>query len=122
MTAGPRAQIEIPDEKIRDFCGRHHVCRFALFGSVLRADFAPGSDVDVLVEFDPRYVPGLGFIAMEDELTRMFGLMAELLAPEGPPSGEMRLSQWLASNRERVGTQYASEVARHFRPEELDTR
>jgi len=42
------------------------------------------------------------------------GLMANLLAPEGPASGETRLSQWLASNREHVGTQYASEVARHF--------
>lgn len=42
------------------------------------------------------------------------GLMANLLAPEGPASGQTRLSQWLASNRERVGTQYASEVARHF--------
>jgi NADH dehydrogenase len=42
------------------------------------------------------------------------GLMANLLAPEGPSSGETRLSQWLASNREHVGSQYASEVARHF--------
>jgi uncharacterized protein YbjT (DUF2867 family) len=42
------------------------------------------------------------------------GLMGNLLAPEGPASGETRLSQWLASNREHVGTQYASEVARHF--------
>ncbi len=42
------------------------------------------------------------------------GLMANLLAPEGPSTGETRLSQWLASNRERVGSQYASEVARHF--------
>ena len=50
------------------------------------------------------------------------GLMANLLAPDGPPSGETRLSQWLASNRERVGAQYASEVVRHFRPEETDTR
>ena len=42
------------------------------------------------------------------------GLMANLLAPEGPSSGETRLSQWLASNCEHVGRQYASEVARHF--------
>jgi hypothetical protein len=42
------------------------------------------------------------------------GLMANLLAPEGPSSGETRLSQWLASNSEHVGSQYASEVARHF--------
>lgn len=42
------------------------------------------------------------------------GLMANLLAPEGPSTGQTRLSQWLASNRERVGSHYASEVARHF--------
>jgi uncharacterized protein YbjT (DUF2867 family) len=42
------------------------------------------------------------------------GLMANLLAPEGPSTGETRLSQWLASNSQHVGSQYASEVARHF--------
>jgi uncharacterized protein YbjT (DUF2867 family) len=42
------------------------------------------------------------------------GLMANLLAPEGPSSGDTRLSQWLASNRAHVGSQYASEVVRHF--------
>jgi len=43
------------------------------------------------------------------------GLMANLLAPDGPATGETRLSQWLASNRESVGRKYASEVRRHFR-------
>jgi uncharacterized protein YbjT (DUF2867 family) len=42
------------------------------------------------------------------------GLMANLLAPEGPSTGETRLSQWLAANREKIGTRYASEVARHY--------
>jgi uncharacterized protein YbjT (DUF2867 family) len=42
------------------------------------------------------------------------GLMANLLAPEGPSTGETRLSQWLAANREKIGTSYASEVARHY--------
>jgi len=42
------------------------------------------------------------------------GLMANLLAPAGPASGQTRLSQWLAFNSEQVGTKYASEVARHF--------
>ncbi|MGH9816774.1 MAG: nucleotidyltransferase family protein, partial [Candidatus Acidiferrales bacterium] len=45
--------------KIADFCRRHHIRRLALFGSVLRDDFTPGSDVDVLVEFEPGHVPGL---------------------------------------------------------------
>ena len=43
------------------------------------------------------------------------GLMGDLLAPAGTSSGQTRLSQWLADNRERVGTRYASEVARHYR-------
>ena len=42
------------------------------------------------------------------------GLMANLLAPDGPSSGKTRLSQWLAENRERIGSRYASEVARHY--------
>ncbi|HEY6946909.1 MAG TPA: NAD(P)H-binding protein [Candidatus Acidoferrum sp.] len=42
------------------------------------------------------------------------GLMAGLLAPDGPATGETCLSQWLATNRDRVGRQYASEVARHY--------
>ncbi|MGB2676044.1 MAG: NAD(P)H-binding protein [Candidatus Acidiferrum sp.] len=42
------------------------------------------------------------------------GLMSDLLAPQGPPTGETRLSQWLSENRERVGRHYASEVARHY--------
>jgi predicted nucleotidyltransferase len=81
MTAAPRAKIEIPDAKIREFCGRHLVCRFALFGPVLRADFGPGSDIDVLVEFNPNYVPGLNFFTMEDELTKLLGRKVDLQTP-----------------------------------------
>jgi predicted nucleotidyltransferase len=78
MAADTRAQIDVSDEEIRDFCERHHVCRFALFGSVLRTDFGPGSDIDVLVEFDPQHVPGLDFFAMQDELTKIFGRKVDL--------------------------------------------
>jgi hypothetical protein len=81
MTTGTRARIGIPDAKIADFCLRHHVRRFALFGSVLRPDFGPASDIDVLVEFDPRHVPGLDFFEMEDELTGIFGRKVDLQTP-----------------------------------------
>ena len=81
MAADTRAQIDVSDEEIRDFCERHHVCRFALFGSVLRKDFGPASDIDVLVEFDPHHVPGLDFFAMEDELTEIFGRKVDLQTP-----------------------------------------
>jgi len=43
------------------------------------------------------------------------GLMGDLLAPEGPSTGQVRLSQWLAEHSQQIGSQYASEVARHFR-------
>ena len=58
-------------EKIDDFCQRHHIRKLAVFGSVLRNDFAPASDIDVLVEFDPAHVPGLAFFAMQDELSAL---------------------------------------------------
>jgi predicted nucleotidyltransferase len=56
--------IEIPKEKIGAFCRRHHIRKFSLFGSVLREDFRPGSDIDVLVEFEPGHIPGLAFFGM----------------------------------------------------------
>ena len=57
------------------------VRRLALFGSVLREDFAPASDVDVLVEFEPGHVPGLAFFDMERELTGLLGRKVDLNTP-----------------------------------------
>ena len=48
-----RRQIEIPEDKIADFCRRNNIRKLSLFGSVLREDFGPQSDVDVLVDFEP---------------------------------------------------------------------
>ena len=53
-----RVRIEVPHDRIVDSCRRHHIRRLALFGSVLRDDFTPDSDVDVLVEFDEGKTPG----------------------------------------------------------------
>ncbi|NJN92853.1 MAG: nucleotidyltransferase family protein [Anaerolineales bacterium] len=47
-------KVEIPQEQLTDFCHRYHVRELALFGSVLRDDFRPDSDIDVLVEFEPE--------------------------------------------------------------------
>jgi uncharacterized protein len=66
-------QIDIPRDKIADFCRRNHISKLSLFGSVLRPDFRPESDVDVLVEFEPGHVPGLALIRMQDELSSLFG-------------------------------------------------
>jgi len=53
----------------------------ALFGSVLRDDFGPESDVDVLVEFDPNHIPGLAFFGMQDELSEILGRQVDLFTP-----------------------------------------
>ena len=65
-------KIELDREQIAEYCRRHHIRRMALFGSVLREDFGPDSDVDVLVEFEPDHVPGYGFIGIQDELSEFF--------------------------------------------------
>ncbi|HEX8708873.1 MAG TPA: nucleotidyltransferase family protein, partial [Pyrinomonadaceae bacterium] len=61
-------------EEVAEFCRRHHITRLSLFGSILRDDFRPQSDIDVLVEFEPQYVPGLLRLAgMERELSALLG-------------------------------------------------
>ncbi len=75
-------KIHIPKKEITKFCRRHHIRRLALFGSVLRDDFRPASDVDVLVEFEPGHVPGLMRMAgMEKELTGLLKRKVDLRTP-----------------------------------------
>jgi predicted nucleotidyltransferase len=74
-------RIALDGSKIADFCRRHHIRKLAFFGSVLRDDFGPDSDVDVLVEFEPAHVPGLAFFAMERELSEILGRKADLNTP-----------------------------------------
>jgi predicted nucleotidyltransferase len=66
-------RVLLDREKIAEFCRRHHIRKMALFGSVLRDDFRPDSDVDVLVEFEPGQVVGLRIIEMEEELSPLLG-------------------------------------------------
>jgi len=77
-----RHGIDVPREEIADFCRRHHIRRLSLFGSILRDDFGPDSDIDVLVEFDPGHVPGLAFFAMERELSEILGRKVDLNTPQ----------------------------------------
>lgn len=73
------SSLEIPKEKIAEFCKRNHIRKLSLFGSALRHDFSPKSDIDVLVEFDPAYTPGLIKLAgMEIELTEILGRKVDL--------------------------------------------
>ena len=64
--------IEIPKEVLAEYCRKYHVKKLSYFGSVLRDDFNPQSDIDILVEFEPGHVPGLfGLAGMEAELTSL---------------------------------------------------
>ena len=72
------ARITIDREKISDFCRKHHIRKLAFFGSVLREDFKPESDVDVLVEFEQGYIPGLAFFTMERELSEILNYKVDL--------------------------------------------
>ncbi|HLI78567.1 MAG TPA: nucleotidyltransferase family protein [Candidatus Binataceae bacterium] len=72
------ARIIVPKDQVSDFCRRHHIKKLALFGSVLRDDFRPDSDVDVLVEFEPGRTPGLAFFGMEIELSEILGRKVDL--------------------------------------------
>lgn len=74
--------LKVPKDKIAEFCRRHYICKLAFFGSVLRPDFGPNSDVDVLVEFEPGHVPGLAFFSMENELSEILGRKVDLNTPQ----------------------------------------
>jgi uncharacterized protein len=67
---------------LAQFCQRHRIRRLAFFGSVLRPDFGPESDIDVLVEFETGQTPGFAFFAMQDELSALLGQQVDLHTPK----------------------------------------
>ncbi len=71
-------------DKIAELCQRHFIRRLSVFGSVLRNDFGPDSDIDILVEFEPGHVPGFfGLFEIEKELSRVCGgRKVDLRTPE----------------------------------------
>ena len=76
-------RIHVDSQSIAEYCRRHRIRRLAFFGSVLRGDFRPDSDVDVLVEFEPGQEPGfLRLARMERELSGIIGRQADLRTPE----------------------------------------
>ncbi|MGQ0600111.1 MAG: nucleotidyltransferase family protein [Anaerolineales bacterium] len=66
-------RVDLSRPALANFCRQHHVRRLAFFGSVLREDFRPDSDVDVLVEFEPGYTPG--FFALDAMQAELSGLL-----------------------------------------------
>lgn len=77
-------ELAVPQEKIADFCRRWKITEFALFGSVLREDFRPESDIDALVTFasDARWSL-LDHVEMQDELKVLFGRSVDLISRRG---------------------------------------
>jgi len=67
--------------EIEQFCLKHHIRRLSFFGSVVRDDFRPDSDVDVLVVFETGHVPGFGFFTIETELSSLIGRKVDLQTP-----------------------------------------
>jgi uncharacterized protein len=74
--------VDLPKEEIAEFCRRNHVRRLAIFGSALRSDFRPNSDIDLLVEFEPGHTPGLAFFGMQAELSATLGRPVDLNTPQ----------------------------------------
>ena len=73
-------RIELHKDKIAEFCRKNHIRSFALFGSVLRDDFRPDSDVDVLIEFETKKEPGLmELVGMQDELSEILGRKVDMV-------------------------------------------
>ncbi len=72
----------VTPNQIALFCGQWGVCEFSLFGSVVREDFSPASDVDVLVRLDPQKPHGgWDWVDMIEELQAMFGRKVDLTSP-----------------------------------------
>jgi hypothetical protein len=73
MVAAIDERFPLGGRELEAFCRRHHIRKLSLFGSVLREDFGPGSDVDVLVEFDEGHTPGFEFVRIQLELSELLG-------------------------------------------------
>jgi predicted nucleotidyltransferase len=79
-----RTGVTMPSkEQLAEFSKQHHIRKLALFGSILREDFGPDSDIDILVEFEPEHIPGLfDLMKMEEELSSLFGRIVDLRTPK----------------------------------------
>jgi predicted nucleotidyltransferase len=80
----PILPINLPQEQIAHFCKRWKIAELALFGSVLRDDFSPESDIDLLVTFAPEAMHSLlDLVQMEDEMTQLLGHKVDLVESQG---------------------------------------
>lgn len=75
-------RVSLRKQQLAELCRRRHINKLSLFGSVLRSDFSPDSDIDILVEFEPGHVPGLAFFEIEQELSDIFRRKVDLNTPQ----------------------------------------
>jgi hypothetical protein len=73
-----KIKIRVPRNQLVEFCRKNHIKKLACFGSVLRDDFGPQSDVDVLVEFEDGKTPGFAFFGLQEELKGLFNRDVDL--------------------------------------------
>jgi len=75
--------VKIPKNKLMAYCKKNHIKKLAFFGSLLGDDFNPESDIDILIEFEEEYIPGLfDLVRMEEELSTLFnGQKVDLRTP-----------------------------------------
>lgn len=81
-----QARIDLPQRQIADFCRRHHIRELALFDSVLRDDFGPESDVDVLIDFEPgrdEKLTLLDLVGVQNELSEIMQRDVDLVLKDG---------------------------------------
>lgn len=77
----PQALPKVDPNRLAELCKRFHVRRLSVFGSVLAGRAGEGSDLDLLVEFEPGRVPGFGFFELQAELAELFGVRVDLHTP-----------------------------------------
>jgi uncharacterized protein len=82
-TVGYSLEQRMPRDALVAFCRRNHIRKLSVFGSALRGELGPESDIDILVEFDPDHIPGLfSVVRMEMELSEALGRKVDLRTPE----------------------------------------
>lgn len=96
-------QIEIPYDQIADFCKRWKIQEFALFGSVLREDFGPDSDIDVLITHTSDAKWNLyDLVHMTEELEAIFGRKVDILNRQGIERSDNHLLRQIILNSARI--------------------
>ncbi len=87
---------------LEDVCRRWHLSELSFFGSVLRPDFSPTSDVDVIVDFEPGYTPGFAFTRLVAELESVFGRPVDVLTRRGLEADSSPAAQRIKQTAVRV--------------------